>query len=215
MSENWAKPERAVLADVLDGAGPDAPTLCEGWQTRDLAAHLVVRERRPDASIGLVFKPLAGHTARVTESTAGIPYDDLVQKFRSGPGRLSPFALPGVDAAANTVEFFVHTEDVRRATPGWSPRNLEPGLDDALWSRLRSQSKLTFRNATMPLKLVRTGADGATIDEYVVRAGDDPVVVTGQAGELVLHAFGRKECRVTVTGPDDAVQAYLGESRKV
>ena len=42
-----AKRERLLLADLLETAGPDAPTLCEGWTTRDLAAHVVVRERRP------------------------------------------------------------------------------------------------------------------------------------------------------------------------
>lgn len=41
-----AKRERLLLADLLEAAGPDAPTLCEGWNARDLAAHVVVRERR-------------------------------------------------------------------------------------------------------------------------------------------------------------------------
>ncbi len=48
----FAKRERLLLADLLETAGPDAPTLCEGWRTRDLAAHVVVRERRPDAAGG-------------------------------------------------------------------------------------------------------------------------------------------------------------------
>src|SRR5262249_52743320 len=36
--------ERAELCDLLDELGPDAPTLLDGWTTRDLAAHLVLRE---------------------------------------------------------------------------------------------------------------------------------------------------------------------------
>ena len=49
--------ERAALCDTLEKYGPDAPTLCAGWLTLDLAAHLVAREARSDAAIGLVFPP--------------------------------------------------------------------------------------------------------------------------------------------------------------
>src|SRR5882762_622635 len=36
--------ERRELCDLFLELGPDAPTLCEGWTTLDLAAHLVLRE---------------------------------------------------------------------------------------------------------------------------------------------------------------------------
>ena len=49
---------------------PDAPTLCEGWKTRDLAAHLVVRERRPDATLGIAVPFLADYTAKVQNKVA-------------------------------------------------------------------------------------------------------------------------------------------------
>ena len=55
-----AAAERAALLDLLERLGPDAPTLCEGWATHDLAAHLVVRERRPVAGPGYVFPALHG-----------------------------------------------------------------------------------------------------------------------------------------------------------
>ena len=35
-----ARDERSALVASLRDAGPDAPTLCAGWTTRDLAAHL-------------------------------------------------------------------------------------------------------------------------------------------------------------------------------
>ena len=47
--------ERDELCDLFVARGPDAPTLCEGWTTADLAAHLVVRERNPLAGPGIVF----------------------------------------------------------------------------------------------------------------------------------------------------------------
>ncbi len=45
--------ERAQLANLLAELGPDAPTLLPPWTTRDVAAHLVLRERDPLAGPGL------------------------------------------------------------------------------------------------------------------------------------------------------------------
>ena len=56
----YARPEREALCDLLTDLGPEAPTLCAGWRTRDLAAHLVLRERRPDAAPGILLPLLAG-----------------------------------------------------------------------------------------------------------------------------------------------------------
>ena len=45
--------ERAQLSDLLDELGPEAPTLLAPWTTRDLAAHLVLREHDSLAGPGL------------------------------------------------------------------------------------------------------------------------------------------------------------------
>ena len=50
-----ADAERAALCDLLDELGPDAPTLCPGWDTRDLATHLFVRDREPKAWAGIAI----------------------------------------------------------------------------------------------------------------------------------------------------------------
>ena len=73
-----ARAERRGLCDLLLEVGPDAPTLCTGWTTRDLAAHLVVRESRPDASLGIVLPPLSGWTHRVQSGAARLDYAELV-----------------------------------------------------------------------------------------------------------------------------------------
>ncbi len=42
---------------------------------------------------------------------------ELIERVRNGPGLLSPTRLDAVDRAVNSVEFFVHHEDVRRGEP--------------------------------------------------------------------------------------------------
>src|SRR5258708_37590554 len=115
----YARDERLALCALLDEAGPREPTLCQGWATLDLAAHLVLREHRPDAGAGVLGGPLARHTRRgQLRLMQRTPYPRLVRIHRSGAPRLLLFGRPGMDERANPVEDFVHPEDVRRARPG-------------------------------------------------------------------------------------------------
>ncbi|MCN9239746.1 TIGR03085 family metal-binding protein [Streptomyces sp. RY43-2] len=196
-----AKRERLLLADLLESTGPDARTLCEGWTTRDLAAHVVVRERRPDAAGGVLVKPLAARLERVMAEFAAKPYEELIQLIRTGPPRFSPFALKQIDELANSVEFYVHTEDVRRAQPDWTPRPLDPVFQDALWARLERMARLTGRGA--PTGLVLRRPDGRTV---VAHRGTPVVTVTGEPSELLMFAFGRQRAAdVELEGDKDAV----------
>lgn len=203
-----AKRERLLLADLLESAGPDAPTLCEGWTARDLAAHVVVRERRADAAGGLVIKPLASRLERVQAEFAAKPYDELIRLIRTGPPRLSPYALKQIDEAANTVEFFVHAEDVRRAAPDWGPRELSSVFADVLWSRIERMARVLGRKA--PVGLVLRRPDGQTA---VAHRGTPVVTVTGEPGELTLFLFGRQgAAKVELDGDKEAV-ARLQEAK--
>lgn len=199
--------ERAGLCDLLEQVGPDEPTLCEGWTTRDLAAHLVIRESRPDAALGVLGGPLASWTEKVQHDAASQPFDKLVRLVRTGPPIWSYFRLPWVDGQLNTIEYYVHHEDVRRGRSGWTVRDLEPQLSDFLWDRLKLAARSWFGNVKSGLYLVRT--DGADDEEHKVRSGDSPVTLTGTAGELILMAFGRSEVEVEVAGDDDAVRSFL------
>jgi uncharacterized protein (TIGR03085 family) len=204
-----AAAERAALADTLDAAGPASPTLCAGWQTADLTAHLVLREGKAAAAAGILVRPLSGWTQRVQDSLRdGTPYPELVDRFRGGPPLWSPFRIGAVNAAANTGEFFVHHEDVLRAVPGWSPRVLDPFLEDELWARLRRGVKLLFRPAPVGVTLVRTAREHDGPRQTVVAKPATPQMVTisGPAGELALFAFGRgAAAKVELTGDDAAV----------
>ncbi|MEV8601444.1 TIGR03085 family metal-binding protein [Streptomyces griseoviridis] len=206
----FAKRERLLLADLLETAGPDAPTLCEGWRTRDLAAHVVVRERRPDAAGGILIKQLASRLDRVQAEFVEKPYEELLQLIRTGPPRFSPFSLKQVDEMSNTVEFYVHTEDVRRAQPAWVPRDLDGVFQDALWSRLERSARLMGRGA--PTGLVLRRPDGQTV---VAHRGTPVVTATGAPSELLMYASGRQPVAyVTVEGDQEAV-TKLQESKQL
>lgn len=209
----YARDERRALCALLDACGPAEPTLCEGWTTLDLAAHLVLRERRPDAGAGLFGGPLAGHNRRVQRSIAGrTPYPRLVEIIRSGPPRLSVFGLPGIDERANMVEFFVHHEDVRRARPGWEPRDIGPGLADALWRRLGT-ARLILRKVPVGVELARDDrpdrdGPGSGRVRLTARARTPMVTVTGSPAELTLWVLGRGDAaRVRLDGSEEAVRA--------
>ena len=202
-SATLARAERQALCDLLIEVGPDAPTLCEGWSTLDLAAHLVVRERRPDSGPGLVIPALAGWTERVRVGAKHRGYERLVELVRSGPPVFSPFALPGADAAANTVEYFVHHEDVRRARAGWEPRSLSAEADEELWRRGTRGSRMAFRKVGAGVVLRRP--DGTT---HEAKAGSPALTISGAPGEIVLFSSGRRaHAKVQIDGDPAALEA--------
>ncbi|MFJ2190323.1 TIGR03085 family metal-binding protein [Kitasatospora sp. NPDC087861] len=202
---NHALAERHRLAELLAAAGPDAPTLCAGWTTRDLAAHLVIRERRPDAAAGIRVGALADWTHRVQSAYAERPYEELLKLFRSGPPVFSLFALPGADEAANTVEYYVHAEDVLRAAADWTPSPVPAGRAEALWRRLPLLARLEAGRRS-PVRLVLRRPDGQSLT--IGPAGSPTVQLTGEPGELLLFTYGRgAHTTLTVDGAPDALEA--------
>src|SRR6478735_3353867 len=178
---NHARTERLALCETFLQTGPDAPTLCEGWTTSDLAAHLVLRERRPDAQVGAYLPGLSGHTTAVQAELAAQPWDELVEQVRVGPPVWNPTRWSVLDEATNTAEFFVHHEDVRRAQPGWQPRVLHPDLEQALWKACGMAGKLALRRADVGVELVAPAHGRAT-----GKRGHPSVRVEGPPAELLL-----------------------------
>lgn len=203
-----ARQERQELCDLFLEVGPDAPTLCAGWTTRDLAAHLIVRESRPDAALGIVIKPLAGYADTVQAKVAMRPWPELVRDVRTGPPVLSVFRLPGAQGVADPFEFAIHHEDVRRAQPGWSPRVLPVGEQDLLWQRLSRAGRLLARTSPVGVALRRSD----TGEMIVAKAGNPSVTLIGEPLELVLRLYGRRECVVDVEGSEDAVARFESAS---
>ncbi len=195
-SDTDAQRERNELCDLFVELGPEAPTLCEGWTTLDLAAHLVVRERRPDSGPGLVWPRLAAYTDRVRLAARDrMTWPELVDAVRRGP----PALLRPFDSAMNTVEYFIHVEDVRRAQPEWAPRPIPPSLTDALWKRVGPGGMAKKVGATV--ELTAPGRPSKV-------AGSGPgVTIDGDPGEHTMFGAGRQGAtRVVISGDADLVE---------
>ena len=200
--------ERRELCDLLEELGPAAPTLCEGWTTEDMAAHLVVRERNPTAGPGILLGGrFAAHTEQLMEKAKAMGYRRLVDRVRNGPP-FGPFAVPGLRTVINLQEYVVHHEDVRRAN-GLGPRTDRMDLQDGLWGLLRHAGRFLLRRV-----------DGATVrlqrpDGTTVSSGHGPeVVVTGEPVELLLYLFGREGAAVVEITGDAEAQEILAKASK-
>ena len=196
-----AQRERAALVATFRDVPPDAPTLCEGWDVRDLTAHLVVRERRLDAAPGILIPAFADYTERVQEQVAAsTDWDVLLGQVASGPPLFSPFKL--LDAIANVAEMFIHHEDVRRARPDWEPRPLDDQTIAGLRRPVAMMSRMTLRKA--PAKVILRTPHGDTL---ATAGHGQQITVTGDPGELLMFAAGRDEARVVFDGAPDLIAA--------
>lgn len=210
---------RAHLAEVLEAAGPDRPTLCEGWRTRDLLAHLLLRETRPDVAAGVALPPLAARTERLTRElgerlASPDEYAEGLRRFTRA--RTPARAIGRVDAGMNTIEYLVHREDVvrgreegRAELAALTP--FRPDEQELIWAKLGGVGLISALRHPGGLRLVGTDADGEPVFgervlrrpareslpgravQAVVRAPEEePVTVTGQPLELLLYLFGRE-----------------------
>jgi len=201
----FARSERQGLCDTFERVGPDAPTLCSPWRTRDLAAHLVVRERRPDVAAGIWLPVMAERAQRAQDGYAAWDWPRLVKRVRSGPPAWSPASLGPVDEVMNTAEFFVHHEDVLRAAPPWNARQIPGDLESALWGIVSRVARLQLAGAPVGVVLVAPSYGErqvhTTTDLGIVR-------VTGAPSELLLYSFGRRDvAQVELSGSTEALSA--------
>jgi uncharacterized protein (TIGR03085 family) len=196
--------ERAQLSDLFDELGPLAETLLAPWTTRDLAAHLVLRERDYLAGPGLVLPGGWGRLAEQRRRALALrDFTWLIATFRSGPPP-GLFRIGWVRRVPNLNEFFVHHEDVRRAN-GRGPRTNDHAMDMALWRNVvRARWFLARRLHGAGLELAWAG----TAHTVRARRGEPAARVAGPPGELLLYLFGRQSAaHVEVSGPDAAINA--------
>ncbi|MFZ2016140.1 MAG: TIGR03085 family metal-binding protein [Nocardioides sp.] len=196
---SFARRERLALCDTALRVGPDAPTLCDPWDTRMLVCHLLVRERHPIAATGITVGALEGLTRHAMDDLARGDFGRLVEQFRT-PGVIVPFGWPGVEQVVNRLEHFIHHEDIRRAAPAWTPRTLDEHDESSIWTALKVLGRALVRPAGVPVRM-EWGSRSATL-----RGGEDPVVLSGLPSELALALHGRaRAAQASCDGPPEAV----------
>ena len=202
---SFSASERTQLAKLLLEVGPDAPTLCGDWTTRDLAIHLYLRENRPDAAAGMFIGPGKGHLERGTEQVGrSMTYERVVGEWAKGPARFNPMRL--VDPLVNAGEHYVHHEDVRRAQEKWQPRAFGQEDRKALHRVLQTMSRLLLSKTTVPLVLNPEGMDRiVVVEQRGVANPAQSVQVIGSVSELVLWAYNRPTVGVRVDGEQNAI----------
>ncbi len=198
-----SRTERTELCDLALQVGPDAPTLSGDWTVRELVAHMLVREGSP-AAIGLAVPPLSKLTDLATDRVARKEFTVLVERLRNGPPIYTPFALPQVDKILNTLEFFVHHEDIRRAQPTWQPRTLSRRDEALLWKQITTAGKGMVRGAPVGVVLERSDKD----QRAPLKDTEPAVVIRGLPSELTLYVYGRRDqAQVELVGRDEDVVA--------
>jgi uncharacterized protein (TIGR03085 family) len=203
-----AKTERAALADLFLTLGPDQPTLDEGWETKDLLIHLLVRENRFDAVLGRFVSPLQGWAEQVEAGYAKRPWSALIDEYRSGPPAWNPMGWGKLDEISNGGEMFIHHEDARRGQPGWKPREYDAATAAELDKMVSSGwTKFMMRKS-------KVGVLAQLPDRTItLKVGEPAVTLIGAPGEVILWTSGRTAVEVELTGDDQAVASLMELSR--
>lgn len=184
---------RASICDTFLEVGPLAPTLCEGWQAQDLAAHLWIRERKPSALPGIGLERFSDATARIqVESLHTNGFHKLVEDLRK------PFGL-GWLAPVTLTEYAVHHIDLSRAN------DLDVEFSDADERKLWTTTSMLLRALGKRFggRLVVTPTVGRSL---TIGSGNRPVHLQGAPSELLYFASGRvDDAYVGATGEPEAI----------
>lgn len=215
--------ERKALLATLEAVGQEAPTLCSGWTSRHIAAHIVSAERMGGLPPALLLWPIewvlpvrlarrfrgpVGHVAQRELARADKRgWLWLQHRLEAGPpiGARLPWAQPLV-----LLDQWVHHEDIRRAN-GMGPRSTTDEVREALIRLGRSAARFPYiRNGRGSLEAVTP--DG---ERLYFGHGEARIRVTGEPGELLLFVAGRRSAARVDVEADDADLAKLIPSLRV
>jgi uncharacterized protein (TIGR03083 family) len=122
--------EYTALADLLEEAGPqvwDRPSLCEGWRTREVVAHVTMPVRYPGPAFMAQLEAAGGDFTRLSNTVAArdgaLPTEHLLVDLRSEV--LHRWQPPGGGEAGALTHCVVHCLDIIEAIP--LPRSVPEG----------------------------------------------------------------------------------------
>jgi uncharacterized protein (TIGR03083 family) len=177
--------QRIGLAGLLEGLTAEqwtAPSLCDGWQVRDVAAHLTHSHMHPVRAI-------------VEAARSGFRFDSMIQRLgREDPRSQSEIAIalrgmagsrkrvPGTSVQQPLIELLVHGQDITVPLGIDWPMPLEAAREVA-----QKLSGMTFplngQRRLAGVRLVATDAEFAAGEgrEVQVLIGDIVMVLAGRA----------------------------------
>lgn len=202
---SFQQKEREKLAELMLELGPDAPTLCEGWTTYDLAAHLFIREHRTHLAGGYVVSALKDLTRSAQQKVKQQEsYEHLVNEWTAGP----PLHIKPLDSFMNVSENFIHHEDVRRGSGTVEPREFSRAVETKLMGAAKMMGKMALTSSDVPVVLTPPNHPPVTLGgkRGVAEQGDRVVRVKGEPGELLLWVTGRDAVQVEIEGNEADIQ---------
>jgi uncharacterized protein (TIGR03083 family) len=178
--------EYTALADLLESASLDvwdAPSLCEGWRTREVVAHMTMPARYPGPAFMAELEAADGDFTLLSNTVAArdgaLPVTALVADLRSNV--LHGWQPPGGGVDGALTHCVIHELDIVEAVP------LERRVPEARVLRV-----LGIVAAADAPNMFGVDLDGVELqaDDLVWSAGAG-APVTGPAQALALVACGR------------------------
>jgi uncharacterized protein (TIGR03083 family) len=178
--------EYTALADLLESSGLDVwevPSLCEGWRTREVVAHMTMPVRYPGPAFMAELEAAGGDFTRLSNTVAArdgaLPVATLLADLRSEV--LHGWQPPGGGMEGALTHCVIHELDIVEAIP------LERRVPAARITRV-----LGLVAAVDAPNLFGVDLDGVELraDDLVWSAGSG-APVTGPAQALALVACGR------------------------
>ena len=180
-----AQQERQTLCDLFVAHGPGAATLCEGWLTADLAAHLVVPRTAPRQRARTRLAPVGRLHGQGATHGAGSHAVGEARRDRAARAAVAPPSFRWADEHRRVL----HPRGGRAKRPsGWEPRPISSDLADALSAHVGPGGMAKKVPATISDHLAGTGRQGAW-HRAAPHAGRRP----GRAHDVRLRSPGGGE----------------------
>jgi uncharacterized protein (TIGR03083 family) len=180
--------EFEALADLLGAAGPavwDAPSLCEGWRTREVVAHMTMPARYDGPAFMAELERCGGDFTRLSDTVAArdgaLPVATLLAGLRSPV--LHAWQPPGGGEEGALVHCVIHTLDIVEAVP--LDRRVAAGRIGQVLDMVATDAAGTPNLFGLDLSDVEFRADDV---EWSSGSG---ALVTGSAQALAVAACGR------------------------